>query len=144
MALCRFAPKEPIKEKKRKVIITLSRMNLTSPDRDPAKTVETNGFLRTLHTIRDILGHQHRVIDILKLDIEFTEWQVFNDIFSSPQKAKMLDGVKQIALEIHLDDFKNASAAERVAGGMKAEKVLQNLQDRGFHMAHTELNTAFQ
>lgn len=121
-----------------------ANLNMSSDDLGFTSYEMRQVAFRRLVSIRDILGHKDRPIDVLKMDVEFAEWQVFEEIFGSPESAKVLDDVKQIALEIHLDDFKNSSMADRVAGGRRVEKVLQNLYDYGFHMVHTELNTAFQ
>ncbi|KAK7068720.1 hypothetical protein SK128_010642 [Halocaridina rubra] len=79
---------------------TDSKLNLTSGDDPSKKPLVVDIFMRSLETIRDFLGHQHRIIDILKMDIEYSEWHIFEDIFSCPEKAKILDDVKQIALEV--------------------------------------------
>ena len=55
---------------------------------------------RTLDTIRDVLDHTRRPLDVLKLDIENWEWKVLGSLLSSPSRAKVLNDVKQIALEV--------------------------------------------
>lgn len=114
--------------------------NATHPNRRDEK----KSFFRTLETVRDFLGHSERAIDVLKLDIEFAEWDFFESLFRSPEKSRILQDVKQIALEVHLDDLKHESAAKRVRGGQRVERILETLQSHGFHLVHTELNTAFQ
>ncbi|XP_042866351.1 uncharacterized protein LOC122249494 [Penaeus japonicus] len=110
----------------------------------PSHRDKKKSFFRTLETVRGVLDHNDRPIDILKLDIEFSEWDFFESLFRSPEKSKILQDVKQIALEIHLDDLKHDSAATRVRGGQRVEGILENLHSYGFQLVHTELNTAFQ
>ncbi|XP_071539866.1 uncharacterized protein [Panulirus ornatus] len=119
-------------------------INMTSPDSSRPNWQWRKAHFRTLEAIRDILGHNERPIDVLKLDIEFMEWDVLGDILSSPEKSRVLNDVRQIALEIHLDGLRNASAWQRVLEGRRVEAVLEGLHSHGFHMAHSELNTAQQ
>jgi len=51
----------------------------------------------TLGSIRRLLGHQDRVIDYLKIDIEFGEWTVLPQIMKSGE----LVNVRQMAVDIH-------------------------------------------
>lgn len=57
-------------------------------------------FFRTLDAVKDFLGHNDRVIDVLKLDIEYAEWDFFESLFRSPEKSRILQDVRQIALEV--------------------------------------------
>ncbi len=52
----------------------------------------------TVGSIRRLLGHQDRVIDYLKMDIEFGEWNVFPELM----KLGEFDQVRQLGVEIHL------------------------------------------
>jgi len=51
----------------------------------------------TLGSIHQLLGHQDRVIDYLKMDIEFGEWDVLPELM----KPGKLDQVRQLGIEIH-------------------------------------------
>jgi len=53
----------------------------------------------TLETIKARLGHSGRTIDILKLDIEGSEWAVFNHIFANCERARPV--AHQILVELH-------------------------------------------
>ncbi|KAG7160977.1 Methyltransferase-like protein 24-like 3 [Homarus americanus] len=111
---------------------------------DKTQWESRNAHFRTLEVIRDILGHKNRPIDILKLDIENMEWKVLGDILSTPEKSRVIQDVRQIALEIHLDGLRNSTAWERVVAAREMEDVLERLHSHGFHLVHTELNTAHQ
>ncbi|MPC70118.1 hypothetical protein E2C01_064356 [Portunus trituberculatus] len=119
-------------------------INMTAADGPGVEWEVREAHFRTLDTIREVLDHTRRPIDVLKLDIENWEWKVMGGLLSSPSRAKVLDDVKQIALEIHLDGLKNASAAERVTEARHVEEVLKALHNQGFKLAQTELNTAQQ
>nr|XP_027222805.1 uncharacterized protein LOC113814931 [Penaeus vannamei] len=135
--------------------------NATHPNRRDEK----KSFFRTLETVRDFLGHSERAIDVLKLDIEFAEWDFFESLFRSPRsrgfcrmsadcvgekrekrrkRKRWKDSAGCQADCVHLDDLKHESAAKRVRGGQRVERILETLQSHGFHLVHTELNTAFQ
>lgn len=76
------------------------QINMTSPDESDHTFEVRDAYFRTLATIREILGHHNRTIDVLKVDIEYMEWNVFEDLLSTPDKARVLDSVNQIALEV--------------------------------------------
>ncbi|KAK8747209.1 hypothetical protein OTU49_016682 [Cherax quadricarinatus] len=119
-------------------------INMTAAGNSVQHWESRKAYFRSLETIRDILGHKDRPIDVLKMDIEFMEWKVLVDILSTPEKFTVLQDVRQIALEIHLDGLRNSTAAERVEEARKVEAVLEGLHTHGFHLVHTELNTAQQ
>lgn len=66
-------------------------------DRDPANP--SNWTMKSLDSIyRHLLGHEDKIIDYLKVDIEGDEWIVLPQIISSG----MMDRVRQLGVEIHL------------------------------------------
>ena len=72
-----------------------------------------------LDTFRNIvrsLGHDERMIDVLKIDCEGCEWNVFPDIWKDLEKGVYRIG--QILVEVHGTDFKRA--AEFFEGARKA------------------------
>ena len=62
------------------------------------------------------LGHDERMIDVLKIDCEGCEWNVFPDIWKDLEKGVYRIG--QILVEVHGTDFKRA--AEFFEGARKA------------------------
>jgi len=72
----------------------------------------------SLGSIRQLLGHQNRVIDYLKMDIEFGEWDVLPELMNSGE----FDQVRQLGVEIHLP----------TGGGLKKyqelARILQSLE----------------
>ncbi|KAK7475362.1 hypothetical protein BaRGS_00033380 [Batillaria attramentaria] len=54
--------------------------------------------VRTLASIRRMLGHENRTLDILKMDIETYEWEVIRDLLASRQ----LSSVRQLIIEWHI------------------------------------------
>lgn len=75
-------------------------INMTSADEPGQKWETRKAHFRTLDNIRDLLDHTRRPLDVLKLDIEYWEWSVLGGLLSSPSRARVLDDVKQIALEV--------------------------------------------
>jgi len=53
--------------------------------------------VKTLRDTMQALGHEKRFIDVLKIDIEGSEWDAFEDILKEP-----LDFVGQIQVELHI------------------------------------------
>ncbi|GFS21989.1 methyltransferase-like protein 24 [Elysia marginata] len=54
--------------------------------------------IRTLTSIKEMLGHKRRVIDVLKIDIEGSEWEVLDNLM----EAGELSMVRQLSIEFHL------------------------------------------
>lgn len=78
---------------------------MTSAD-EPGKAWESRrAHFRTLEEIRDVLDHSRTPLDVLKMDIEYWEWSVLSGLLSSPSRAKTLEGVNQIALEVRSKAF---------------------------------------
>lgn len=66
---------------------------------DNVETIDTTtGWtMKRLSTIMKELGHEERHIDLLKMDIEFSEWLVLNDLIATNQLPK----IRQLLLEVH-------------------------------------------
>lgn len=58
--------------------------------------------MRTLSSIYEMLQSKHgqRIIDYLKIDIEWSEWETFPQLFESG----ILSKVKQLAMDVHLNE----------------------------------------
>jgi len=93
--------------------------------RDIATTSENGWKLSTLESIYERLKHIHgeKAIDILKIDIEGTEWNVIPQLIQSG----ILKHVRQLALEIHFTDKSIHSIAE-VENRLK---ILETLETEG-------------
>ena len=66
---------------------------------DDRDYVDSNGWhMRSLSSIYQELKHSGRIIDYLKLDIEFAEWRALPQMI----KSGMLSKVRQLHVEIHL------------------------------------------
>lgn len=66
------------------------------------KQPKTSWKMRTLSSIYDTLKPKHdsRVIDYLKIDIEWSEWETLPELLQSGILAK----VKQLSMDVHLND----------------------------------------
>lgn len=84
-------------------------------------------------------------VDLLKIDIEGKEWDVFWEILSSRDAPKLLQHVRQILMEVHFDFLKPSMPADEVLdGAMRAFAVLRRLREFGFLLTAMELNDAAQ
>ena len=98
--------------------------NLGLGDRDERwnKNPNMNGTIKSLDFIyHNLLQHEGRIIDYLKIDIEHSEWIVLPQILASG----MMDRVRQLGLEVHLPK----------QGGLQAFRkrinILKALEDYG-------------
>ena len=102
--------------------------NLGLANRDETLRINSkrNWTMKSLDSIyHNLLRHQERIIDYLKLDIEFSEFTVLPQIIASG----MMDRVRQLGMEVHIDniDEKNntfKTIRDRI-------KVIKSLEDYG-------------
>jgi hypothetical protein len=83
----------------------------------------TKGWnMKTASTIYQMLEHQHGatvLIDVLKMDIEFSEWEAIPQML---QSGFLADKVKQLAVEIHFN------ASDPLETFRKRVQILKNLE----------------
>lgn len=84
--------------------------------------------LDTLAGIMSRLGH--RYISILKMDVEFAEWDVINEM----AKSKVLERVDQFVLEVHFWAFGDPAKSLRqaVTGWLSAMRAIEDSGLRNF------------
>jgi hypothetical protein len=82
----------------------------------------TKWNLKTASSIYEMLGHQPTLIDVLKMDIEFYEWDAIPQMLRSGFLAYK---VKQLAVEIHFNANDTLETFRRYAG------ILQDLESMG-------------
>jgi Methyltransferase domain len=88
--------------------------------------------VRTLDSIYKMLEPKHgpKVIDYLKVDIEYAEWASFKQIL----KSNMLDNVKQIGMEVHFTGDMDVNALRENI------RVLKGLEDYGMVRYSSRVN----
>ncbi|XP_069130234.1 uncharacterized protein [Argopecten irradians] len=100
--------------------------NLGLSDKNGA--IEKRGIqwnMMNMKSIRTSLGHTNRPIDILKMDIEFSEWIAFPDML----ETGVLKDVRQLYIEFH---FKVDRGYFTVVA--KYFKILNKLHELGFRL----------
>ena len=96
--------------------------------------------LKSLSDIVKDLGHEHRTLDILKIDCEGCEWTTFESWFEAPVK------ISQILVEVHQGTTVKKGDHENDALWPPAKRLFTKLHREGFHVFHKEPNvqwTAF-
>ena len=117
-----FDPSMNVSHHNRTESIHFYQMALDDVDKDEWNN-DPNVTSRTLSSIYNMLKPLHGgvVIDYLKMDIEATEWRVLPQMIESG----MMDRVRQLAVEIHLDLDKSLSIYRHQAG------IIQSLENYG-------------
>ena len=112
----------------------------TSGDGGGAERTVDSSVMAQLGKLRSDLGHGGRRIDVLKIDCEGCEWDVFYQLATTSPEA--LDGVRSIMIEIHVvKSLQMASAADLV----KFEVVMKYLFDTlGFRVWYLHDNPGAQ
>jgi hypothetical protein len=92
-------------------------------DRDEV-TVDKTWTLRSLSSIYNNLTARHgeKIIDYLKIDVEFAEWIALPQMI----KSGMLSKVRQLGLEIHLNE------SETIDKNREYVKILRTIEKMGF------------
>ena len=109
----------------------VERIHLALHEHAPLKT----SFF-TFERIIQILDLSQSKIDVLKMDIEQQEWDVFDQIFGKDPSAKILDNISQIVLEIHFDHVRkiNDDYAKTMEKFEKIFLTFQRLNKIGFRL----------
>ncbi|OWF56076.1 Methyltransferase-like protein 24 [Mizuhopecten yessoensis] len=76
-----------------------------------------------LKEIMDMLGHTGKTIDIIKMDIEFSEWEAIPDMVASG----VLKNVRQLNFEFHSSPNPDESFRSKMT-------ALRGLSDQGFRL----------
>jgi hypothetical protein len=90
----------------------------------------------------ETLGHQHRPIDILKIDIEGGEYDLFtSDFFEEVKKANSF-GIRQIQIELHpCPNYKRGVRAATDDGIKRVRDLFDTFAKHGYVIFHKEPNT---
>ncbi|XP_068240392.1 probable methyltransferase-like protein 24 [Palaemon carinicauda] len=103
------------------------------------KTEQHKMSYKRYQSIIDLLDYPD--IQLLKIDIEGSEWKVFSDILSSVEGRNLLENIRQILLEVHLDFLTSGDDIELIYSYvMQATEVFETLEKLGFYLAAFELN----
>nr|XP_027220579.1 methyltransferase-like protein 24 [Penaeus vannamei] len=95
---------------------------------------------RPLDNIMYLLGHHEANVDVLKIDVDGPEWEIFED---SIFKTDILERTRQLSIEIHLSVFLNPNldTGHPLTRTLhKYTRVFRGLEDRGFRLTHHEPN----
>ncbi|CAF1457133.1 unnamed protein product [Adineta steineri] len=95
----------------------------------------TTNSSKSLQTIINELGHQKREIHILKVDIEGSEFDLFEELFNSKTKNQP-DSVyiRQILFEIHLESGQHEEPSERT------HRLFELFRANNYAIFHKEVN----
>jgi hypothetical protein len=89
---------------------------------------------KSLQMIMNELGHQKRQIDLLKVDIEGSEFKLFEELFSNSTKTQTnLPYIRQILFEIHLFG-PNAESSRQT------HKLFELFRSNNYVIFHKEVN----
>ncbi|XP_046643949.1 probable methyltransferase-like protein 24 [Daphnia pulicaria] len=93
---------------------------------------ELNWTIRSLSSIYETLSIRHgrKVIDYLKIDIEYSEWIALPDIISSG----MLSKVRQLGIEVHLE------VTDSLEQHLERARVLRSIEKSGMIRFDSEYN----
>ncbi|KAK7100582.1 probable methyltransferase-like protein 24 [Littorina saxatilis] len=100
-----------------------------SSDINKHDLLANGGSLKSLTDIKRMLGHTNTTIDVMKIDIESSEWSALPDMLIKGE----LTHVRQLLMEFHTQDATKATLRERLL-------VLAKLEALGFRRFHTHTN----
>lgn len=98
--------------------------------------------IMTYETFLSFFDLTNKTIDYLKLDIENEEWTVFEQILAT--RPSILDNVKQLCIEVHLEDILKATRNAEIQKLEKILNVLSSLHENGFRLSKWIVNEQSQ
>ncbi|KAK7106469.1 probable methyltransferase-like protein 24 isoform X2 [Littorina saxatilis] len=101
-----------------------------SADIDTRKVLATGGSIKSMTDIKTMLGHTNTTIDIMKIDIEYSEWSALPDMLDKGE----LTNVRQLLMEFH------TYAIDTDAIYRKRLLIFAKLEALGYRRYHTHTN----
>lgn len=97
--------------------------------------------MKSISTIIETLGHQNRTIDILKIDIEGGEYDLFTTDFFDQIRRFNNYGIRQIQIELHpCPNYKRGVRAATDDGIQKVRDLFNVFAHEGYVIFHKEPN----
>ena len=93
---------------------------------------QSSGNIRTMKDIMDIAGFQGKDVDVLKIDCEGCEYDVYKQFFTG--------FIRQILIEIHYNGKPWKDLGENKIRE-STDALMQSMHDHGFTIFHKEPNT---
>lgn len=93
---------------------------------------------KTLRMIMSELNHINRPIDILKVDVEGSEYEFFDDLFNT--NDYLTQHIRQILVEIHLGAVKRKVGNHTVVDYAKIHRLFDLFHRYHFVLFHKEVN----
>jgi hypothetical protein len=84
------------------------------------------------------LNHQGRYLDILKIDVEGSEYEFFDDLFKTTDYLS--ENIRQILIEIHLAPIVRTVDNVRVYDYKKIHRLFELFHQKNFVIFHKEVN----
>lgn len=94
-----------------------------------------NGWhLRTLSSLLKRFGEYHHTIDVLKMDVDYYEWEVLKHLLST----RILTRTKQLLLEVHTRDVRGTAPSKE--DFLFYHGILDRLEALGFRRFNSHAN----
>jgi hypothetical protein len=97
-----------------------------------------NDNTKTLRMLMSDLNHQGRYLDILKIDVEGSEYAFFDDLFKTTDYLS--ENIRQILIEIHLAPIVRTVDNVRVYDYKKIHRLFELFHQKNFVIFHKEVN----
>ena len=104
----------------------------------PMKIGDGKDGTKTLPMIMKELNHSDRFIDILKIDVEGAEYELFNDLFNASRHLS--DRIRQILVEIHLSRIRQQVNNVTTYDYEKIHHLFDLFHANHFVIFHKEVN----
>jgi methyltransferase family protein len=93
---------------------------------------------KTLRMIVSELNHANRYLDILKIDVEGSEYEFFDELFNKTDHLS--ENIRQILVEIHLSKLIRQINNDTVYDFYKIHRLFRLFHDKHFVIFHKEVN----
>lgn len=124
-----FDPSMNAPDHNRSAMIQFYNMGVSDVNKEETRNNKKWKF-KTIQTIYKELGHEGKIIDYLKMDVENEEWRILPQMLKSGMMAK----VRQLAVEIHLMKFTKLEELHEAA------EVIRSIEKSGFTRFDSKLN----
>ncbi|CAF0933781.1 unnamed protein product [Adineta ricciae] len=93
---------------------------------------------KSLRMIMSELNHTGQYLDILKIDVEGSEYEFFKDLFNTTDHLS--ENIRQILVEIHLSNLVKKVNNETIYDFQPAHDLFQLFHEKNYVIFHKEVN----
>ncbi|XP_074661220.1 putative methyltransferase-like protein 24 isoform X2 [Tubulanus polymorphus] len=127
-----YDPSMAVNDHKRGKNINFHKVGISNED-----SRQVSWIMRKVSSLIHGLGHQNRIIDYMKMDVEYSEWKAMEKML----EEDVFKNIRQFAVEIHLPSLDILGYGHvRYEPLKRLTRILRSVKHAGFEVYHNHAN----